>query len=154
AQHLKLEAQIEFQEGDATKFVPDRPYDLLLSETLTSGFGREEFPLIINHLRKFGAPESVIIPERFIVTLREKDAAENTLAEQEFSFISAQGFAPQQIKLQNSRTEKVSWHTTCFLSENVVLHSGDCVSFLNEMTQEVAEFLHPLFTLEKVESIP
>ena len=144
--------QVKFIECDATKIQFSKPYDLLLSETLTSGFVREDFAYIIRHLRKFGEASSIIIPEKFSVRLEEKNENGKTVAEHNFEFVSSADFELQEIKLQNSATTQLTWNTTTTLYDDVIVQPGECVSFMNEMTQDLKNIVHPLFTITPKEN--
>jgi len=146
---LGLEERIIFQRGDATEFIPPQKYDLLISETLTSGFVREDFPFIVNHLRNYAKPHAIILPAEFLVTATEKDRFGTSLAQQSFRFKSLQGFIPRRIRLQHLETTELSWITESTLYDDIKLRSGDAVSYLNETHQQVENFNNPCFRLEK-----
>lgn len=149
-EHCGYTDRVIFRECDATQ-IEIEPYDLLISETLTSGFVSEEFPQIVNHLRQFGNDHSIIIPEQFEVTLLEKNEAGDIVNTQTFLFTSQDGFEKQIMHLMPETTQ-ITWRTKTCLYDDVSLDSGDCISFMNEMTQEVKNIEHQLFSFTSTDS--
>lgn len=139
--------RIKFIKCDATTLKLETSYNLLISETLTSGFVREEFPLIVNNLVHFRAKNSVILPQKFVLTLEEKNNSEECIRVQEFSFHSKNGFPKIGLFLHKNTTQLL-WKTICTLYDDIVLSSGSCISFLNQTQQKRDGFHHPFFFIE------
>ena len=138
---LDLESKCEFIQCDATNIGLNTKYNILISETLSSGFINEDFPQIINHLKQFKEKDSVIIPQSL-----EVEITEDTKNKQIQSFTSQKGFQKKEIKISN-KTKKLSFKTKAQLYNDIYLESGDCVSFLNP-TEIFIKTPHPLFSLQ------
>ncbi len=134
-----------FVECDATSYELPEPYDLLICETISSGFVTEDFPAIINHLRKSGQNDARFIPEKFEVIMTEKDENNDPLAQRFFSFLSREGFRTEEVHLQDPGTKHLSFQSKAFLFGNITLRSGEAMSFLNEQTLVPGKAKHPFF---------
>lgn len=63
----------------------DIAYDILISETLTSGFVQEDFPEIISQLKR---DDAHIIPQAFDFKILERDRSKKSLRTQTLSLES------------------------------------------------------------------
>lgn len=135
----------EFILCDATTYKLREKYDLLISEAITSGFVREDFPPIVDHLRQFGNSASKIIPESFEIQIFEKDAIGNILEKHHVQFSSQEKFKKQKIQLKSSGTSSLSFQTKALLYADISLSSGDTMSFLNEQNFNFRTEKHQLF---------
>src|SRR3989338_91659 len=64
---LGLENRVNIVEFDATKYEPDRQFDLLISETMGSALTREPFVQIMNNLASYVKSDGIILPNRVLV---------------------------------------------------------------------------------------
>ena len=141
---LGYQKQAIFIPGDAKKQILPEKYNLLISETISSGFVREDFPAIINNLKKYGEKNSIIIPENFVIQIIEKDINDQYLAKHQLQFSSQKDFKKQTIKLKNKNTYFLEFITTACLFDNIYITPGSCLSFLNNIKINL-NFSHPLF---------
>jgi precorrin-6B methylase 2 len=130
-----------FVQCDAVKYKLPENYDLLISETISSGFVNEDFPKIINHLKQFSNSNSIIIPAKFNLIIKEEDNSTHPL-----TLVSKQGFKTQKISLNNPKKHKLTFTTKACIYNNFFLKSGDSMSFLNPRTINLKTEKHPLFT--------
>jgi hypothetical protein len=142
---LGLSDKSIFMECDARNVELPEKYDLLISETLSSGFVQEDFVPIVRHLLQFSQPHALFIPESFKIELDELDDQKKQLNTQSFFFSTEHGFPDRLIKASPAATH-LKWITDAELYGGTHLRTGDCVSFLNERITGVDEG-HPIFEL-------
>jgi len=131
--HLGFKEQSVFIECDATQVELPEPYDILISETLSSGFVTEDFPRIVAHLKRYGKPGSVIIPERFRITMTEEDEGGRELEQTVWNIQSRKVAEDKRPIAKNQKTRSLCWHTKGWIYGDIAVESGDCMSFLNEI---------------------
>ena len=131
--HFWLEKQSIFQEWNATRISPKFKYDLLISETISSWFVTEDFPHIINHLKKYWNNNSIVIPEKFDITITELDKNEKQFYSHEKTIISKKLSNKEVIKLQFPATNKILWHTIITVYKNTIISPWDCISLGNSL---------------------
>jgi len=124
--------QSEFIECDACKINLPETFDLLISETITSGFVNEDFLQIITNLKKYKNKHSIIIPSEFKVIITEKDANEQIVAKQNIAFNTLKNTFKQN--KFSKQTKIVNYKTEVCLYDDVWVKSGDCMSFINQIT--------------------
>jgi SAM-dependent methyltransferase len=134
--HFKLEKKSHFIECDATKFELPVKYDLLISETITSGFLEEDFISIINNLRRFGKKGSIIIPESFEITITQKDKSGNELNKDKIHMSSYSKMCSPDENINTLVANQITYTMKAKLFDSFTLESGECMSFLNERTRE------------------
>ena len=120
----------EFYCEDATKvFLPEK-YHLLLSETITIDFGREDFHHIISHLKQFLYRESIIIPEAFEIEFHQKTRWGDVIQHQKISRKSLDAIW-QHIELVRNETHVLEISGRVQIYKDVYIKSGDVMSFFN-----------------------
>ena len=117
---------------DATKHELAEKYDLLISETLSSDFFKEDFPLIVKNLQRYAQKKSIVIPGKFEVLLSEYDDFENKLEEKKFVFKADKIEQKNNFKAKNKNTTNIHITTKACLYDDVWINDGDCMSFLNK----------------------
>ena len=135
---LGYKDKAHFIQCDATTVELPTPYDLLISETLTSGFVDEDFVEIVNHLRQFGKTDSIIIPEGFEMTVTEKDKSGAELGASTVKIDSYSPITRAAKTIKNPQAKTLTYHTKATLFDDITLESGECISFLNERTVQTA----------------
>ena len=131
---------------DAKNIQLQDQYDILISETITSGFVNEDFPFIINNLLKYKNSKAVILPKKILFTLNELNENDIVLSSHSYSFLSLEGFKQTEIKIQNPQCTKIQWLSKVVLDDTVNFESGDTMSCMNIRIHDVKSYKHPLFT--------
>jgi len=137
-----------FVECDAINYQMPESYDLLVSETLSSGFVEEDFAWIINNLKKYLKSDWMIIPKWFDLKIEEFDTNGKKLLEHSVKFVSHELWeeAWTKINLKHKDTKKLKFFMDAKMAEDIVLESGDCMSFLNEREWNL-EDKHPVIEI-------
>ncbi|MBT4936549.1 methyltransferase domain-containing protein [Candidatus Peregrinibacteria bacterium] len=141
--YLGYEKKAHFIQCDATSYIPPEKYNLLISETITSGFIEEDFPKIVNHLKKFGKENSIIIPEAFelfyrsysINSFRHPEPVEGSLLDSNdfnLNLQSKKGIDTKKITAKLKKDTKYECSMNVQLYKDIYLKSGECVSFANK----------------------
>ena len=139
AEQLGYADRCVFVQADATAYQPPEAFDLLLSETITADFTREDFLPIVHHLIRFGNSEAQVIPERFTVTYRGTDAEKKTLGDrQQLAFTAQVGIADQILRLPKN-TAWVEMQTACHLYRKHTIAPGRCSSFCNPVLLSLSQ---------------
>jgi len=147
ADYLWYRECIEFVLADAKEVILETEYDILVSETLTSGFSAEDFPAIVRNLAK---THPLIIPEKFIFHCESYDRDMQELEQRDIELRSADlpEFFPLKVPKE---THSISISTSTYLTSEIILESGDCCSFMNTRSFEISQG-HPFLRIEKWES--
>ena len=120
---------------DATNIQLSHKYHLLISETITIDFQREDFHNIIAHLKQFLLPQAYIIPESFDITFSQQDSQKNIISKNTISRKSLWDFSShREVFLEAAKKLEISGNANLY--ENIFIHSWDCVSFFNTMSFE------------------
>ena len=132
---LWLLEKSRFYGEDATKINLTQKFHLLVSETITIDFQREDFYSIISHLKQFLTPQAIIIPEGFDITFSQQDSHKNIISKNTISRISLWEFSPhEEVFLEETEILEISWSVKLYA--DILVHSGSCVSFFNTMIIE------------------
>lgn len=128
AKYLWYFEKCTFLEEDACEVKINKNYDLIISETITTWFIEEEFPFIIENLKKDNAK---IIPERFTFYIKWFDELSNLIEEQEIELESKNLFKNNKITLnKNIKTLEIS--SKIYLYNDIFINSWDSISFANK----------------------
>lgn len=162
-----------FIHWDAKEIKLPEKYDLLVSETLTSWFVDEDFPFIVNNLKKYWKPDSIIIPEKFEIKIkfnsplppgeglgvREEKWNNKEGLDVKVIFQSNLWFKKQKISFRHCEKPepvegneaiqtpfKIAFQTKAYIYKDIIIKSWDCMSFLNKRT--ISDNNHKLFEFE------
>lgn len=129
-----------FIKEDATKMNFKDNFDILVSETVTTGFFKEDFLKIVDNFKKQNQSLK-IIPSNFIMTIKQIDQFEKLIHEDTVS-ISAnniEDFFRKNIYIKIQKNTKfLDWYF--FIKEDdVQVQSGDCISFINKKRTNLIE---------------
>lgn len=122
-----LESKSNFILWDATNINLKENCDLLISETISIDFEKEDFLKIISNLKKYLDKDSVIIPESVELDIKKendyfKSITFNSKDDlRDFSIIT---------DLEKWFSYNISWKVNLY--KNIILRSWDCMSFFNE----------------------
>ncbi len=130
---LWLSDRSEFYCEDATEIVLPEKYHLLISETITIDFTREDFHNIINHLKQFILPEAIIIPEAFDINFTQK-MQDNTIVQHETISRNSLWHLGQHIELIQDETQILEISGEAQIYGNTYISSGETMSFFNTMS--------------------
>lgn len=120
----------DFYCEDATKVHLSEEYHLLVSETITIDFGKEDFHKIILHLKQFLVPRAITIPEGFELRFTQKDSYRNIVSQTDITRSSLWNFQEHREKLEKP-TNSLELSGRANLYSNIQIESGDCMSFFN-----------------------
>lgn len=134
----------EFILADATKFKLNKKYDLLISETIESNLYNEDFTKIINNLSSYWNNNSVIIPEKIIVTITQ-ETLENKSEIFSYEFESKNWFQRRNIFLTSDDVINLYIKIDLVLYWNITLKSWESPHFINEKTFDFKNLQHPIF---------
>ena len=121
----------EFYCADATNIDLPQKYHLLISETITIDFQREDFHKIISHLKQFLYPEAQIIPEAFELQFSQK-TQDHTIIQQETILRTSRKHLGQHIELIRDETYSLEISWTAFLYGDISISSWESMSFFNK----------------------
>jgi len=121
-----------FLNKDATQTVIPEQYNLLISETLTSGFVDEDFLSIIQNLRQFASKNSYIIPQSFFIQIDELNEKQKVVATQNIQINSQQLKEKKLLFLRHPETKTLRFHTDAYLSEKIKIKANSCMAVLND----------------------
>ena len=144
AEHLGYSERCYFHLADAREIRLDTHYDILISETLTSGFSGEDFPEIIQNLKR---DTTLIIPQAFGLIIKEYNMSHRLLSSQSVSLESHTLPSHYPLKLHPD-TESLEIYSLVKLYWDISIKSGDCSSFMNIRTVRVSDG-HRFFRFEK-----
>ena len=144
AEYLGYSERCHFHLADAREIRLDTNYDILISETLTSGFSGEDFPEIIQNLKW---DTTLIIPQAFEFIIKEYDTSHRLLTSQSVSLESRTLPSHYPLKLHPD-TESLEIYSEVTLYWDIKIKSGDCSSFMNMRTVRVSDG-HGFFRFEK-----
>jgi len=142
-EHFWFTRQSIFLCDDASKIRLPEKYNLLISETITSGFVEEDFVNIVHHLKQFARTQTYIIPQSFELTITERPS----WATQSFSFLSKKLPEQQEIILQSLNTNKIEFAMDAEIFDHIWLRSGQGLAFLNPREMDVNE-LHNFWEIK------
>lgn len=140
-EHLWLKNKSIFANCDAKKYKLKEKYDLLISETISSWFIEEDFPFIINNLKQYWKKNSIIIPEKFQIEIKNNQNEENNKTK--FIFLESNKWFKKRKIYINSTT--IKFITSAYIYDNICIKSWDCMSFLNERKIDLKNKKHKLF---------
>jgi len=146
--HFWLDDKAIFVECDATTHNMPEPFDIIVSETLSSGFVEEDFVPIINNLKRFLNPNWIIIPTWFNIKIEELDTNNKKLDEHNIEVLSHnlwQKTRPK-ITLQWKDTNKLKFFMDANIFWDIMTRSWDCMSFLNERERDPKD-KHPVIDI-------
>ena len=136
--HFDLEEKSVFLQWDACDIDIEESFDILVSETIKSNFINEDFPYIVNHLRKYATKFFTIIPEGF--ELEILDEKKNFLKQENIN--SYEMPIPFNLDLPKD-IQQVFLKWTTYFYWDASNYSWDCMSYFNELplTKEDNSFL-------------
>lgn len=130
--NLWFESKANFILWDAITTKLDDKYDLLISETISIDFTREDFLEIVCNLKNYLNKDSVVIPESFELYISENNWAWESLTTKKVSFTSKSDLVPVKVIASRKDVEnyEISWKAVLYKDE--IIKSWDCMSFFNK----------------------
>lgn len=122
-------------------------FDVLVSETLSSGFVQEDFPFIIENLRQFADKEAIFLPEGFILDIEEQTENYSPLNNYSIELDTKKLEEKKNIILQHKDTRYLQFTMHAKMLNGRVFKSGTSISFLNPRRWDLEED-HPFFEIE------
>lgn len=133
AKHLWIFEKCFFIKWDACKVNIEENYDLIISETITTWFEKEDFPLIVENLKK----ENVkIIPEKFVFSINWFDKYWVKLEEKEVNVSSYNLFKNRKIRVKR-KASYLEIITKTVLYNDVLIKTWDSFSFINKRVHDL-----------------
>lgn len=134
---LWLSDRASFCEYDATEIILEKKYDLLISETITIDFSKEDFHRIIKNLKKYMKWDYKILPEWFEIEAILKDNQDNKIWKSKININSYKDLNPKKIILPK-RAKKIELSGKVNLyGKDIFIHSGESMSFFNKYEVDI-----------------
>ena len=124
---------------DACKTKLNEKFDVLISETVTSGFVQEDFIWIIKNLKQFAKPNAIFLPQSFELEIIEKPSWISQKIH-----IESKNLSNKIINLKNKNTSELEFKMDANIFWNFWLKCWETISFLNPRTLKTSD-THTLF---------